>query len=350
VRRVRTITSVLAAVSFLAAAPAHAIGLDAVTQTASGVTTGGATLTGQITPLSLSTTYYFDVGTTTAYGIQTPVTSVQAPALLQAVQAPVSGLKPGTLYHYRLVAGEGLTAVFGLDKTFRTAAAPVIDPGSTSNPADPGAGNPAENAPGVGIPDDLPLPGNGHGGLTGVTPVLGRSVGVGPAAGTVRVKLPGSARYAPLGANAPLPVGSRVDARDGVVNLATALPDSGSQIAQFSGAVFEVRQAAGAGGLTDIYLRGGSFRSCRRAAHNRVSAARARTVRRLWGRDRGGRFRTRGQHAVATVRGTTWAVADRCDGTLTKVADGAVSVRDKVRKKTVLVKAGHSYLARARRR
>jgi hypothetical protein len=42
-------------------------------------------------------------------------------------------------------------------------------------------------------------------------------------------------------------------------------------------------------------------------------------------------------------------VADRCDGTLTKVTEGAVAVRDRVRHKTVLVKAGHSYLARARR-
>jgi hypothetical protein len=39
---------------------------------------------------------------------------------------------------------------------------------------------------------------------------------------------------------------------------------------------------------------------------------------------------------------------DRCDGTLTRVTEGAVAVRDKVRHRTVLVRAGHSYLAKSR--
>jgi hypothetical protein len=41
-----------------------------------------------------------------------------------------------------------------------------------------------------------------------------------------------------------------------------------------------------------------------------------------------------------------WDVEDRCDGTLTKVLKGTVSVRDFKKKKTVTVKAGKSYLAR----
>lgn len=41
--------------------------------------------------------------------------------------------------------------------------------------------------------------------------------------------------------------------------------------------------------------------------------------------------------------------ADRCDGTLTKVTRGRVAVRDFRRKKTVLLRAGKSYLARAPR-
>jgi archaeosine-15-forming tRNA-guanine transglycosylase len=71
-------------------------------------------------------------------------------------------------------------------------------------------------------------------------------------------------------------------------------------------------------------------------------------VRRLWGRDRGGRFRTHGRNSQATVRGTRWVTVDRCDGTLTRVTEGAVAVRDKVRHRTVLVRAGHSYLAKSR--
>jgi hypothetical protein len=47
------------------------------------------------------------------------------------------------------------------------------------------------------------------------------------------------------------------------------------------------------------------------------------------------------------VRGTIWLTQDRCDGTLTTVKRGTVSVRDLKRRRTVSVKAGHSYLARA---
>jgi hypothetical protein len=72
-------------------------------------------------------------------------------------------------------------------------------------------------------------------------------------------------------------------------------------------------------------------------------------VRRLWARDRGGRFRTHGRNSVATARGTAWLTVDRCDGTLTVVSEGAVEVRDGRRRRTVLVRKGRKYLARARR-
>jgi ferric-dicitrate binding protein FerR (iron transport regulator) len=82
----------------------------------------------------------------------------------------------------------------------------------------------------------------------------------------------------------------------------------------------------------------------------RARAAAASTGKRpprraLWGRDDHGRFRTRGSNSVATVRGTAWYVEDRCDGTLTRVSKGSVSVRDLHRQRTVVVKAGKSYLA-----
>jgi hypothetical protein len=71
-------------------------------------------------------------------------------------------------------------------------------------------------------------------------------------------------------------------------------------------------------------------------------------VRQLWAKDTKGRFVTRGRTAVATVRGTAWLTRDTCRGTLVQVTKGAVSVRDLVRKRTVLVRAGHRYLARVR--
>jgi ferric-dicitrate binding protein FerR (iron transport regulator) len=71
-------------------------------------------------------------------------------------------------------------------------------------------------------------------------------------------------------------------------------------------------------------------------------------VRRLWGRDKGGRFRTHGHNSTATVRGTRWLTEDRCDGTLTKVTSGAVDVRPRHgRQRVRRVKAGHSVFVRA---
>jgi hypothetical protein len=47
------------------------------------------------------------------------------------------------------------------------------------------------------------------------------------------------------------------------------------------------------------------------------------------------------------VRGTVWTTTDRCDGTLTTVRKGRVTVRDFRRRRSVVVRAGRSYLARA---
>jgi hypothetical protein len=47
------------------------------------------------------------------------------------------------------------------------------------------------------------------------------------------------------------------------------------------------------------------------------------------------------------VRGTIWLTIDYCNGTLTRVQQGIVAVRDDVKKRTVLVTAGRSYFAEA---
>jgi hypothetical protein len=105
--------------------------------------------------------------------------------------------------------------------------------------------------------------------------------------------------------------------------------------------------------MTSLALRGGSFSRCPRkssALAKASSVAREyparRVVRSLWARDRGGRFRTYGNNSVATARATAWVTRDRCDGTVTRVVEGSVAVRDRRRGKTVIVRAGHRYLAR----
>ena len=83
--------------------------------------------------------------------------------------------------------------------------------------------------------------------------------------------------------------------------------------------------------MTELALAGGDFSGLpakKGRRRGKVVASGATRTRRLWGRDRGGRFRTRGRHGSATVRGTRWLTEDRCDGTLFKVTEGAIDVRD----------------------
>jgi hypothetical protein len=81
----------------------------------------------------------------------------------------------------------------------------------------------------------------------------------------------------------------------------------------------------------------------------RAAVVKKKKTRRLWGSGKGS-FRTAGKYSAATIRGTTWLTQDTCTTTLTRVKQGVVSVRDNVLKKTVVVKAGRKYVARARRR
>ena len=66
----------------------------------------------------------------------------------------------------------------------------------------------------------------------------------------------------------------------------------------------------------------------------------------LKSRDRG-KFSTRGAYSAATVRGTAYTVEDTCAGTLTKVTRGSVVVDYFRRHKTIVVRAGHAFLAKA---
>jgi hypothetical protein len=179
-------------------------------------------------------------------------------------------------------------------------------------------------------------------------PVLGRAVSVGPAGGHVLVKRPGQG-FVPLSGAQQIPVGSLLDTSGGTVRLTSAANTRGAvQTGDFSGGVFQVGQSRTGGGLTDLKLSGGSFRDCIAMVGSRAAAATlsSRVVRRLRGKARG-RFRTRGRYSAATVRGTNWTVEDRCDGTLTRVKTGVVVVNDFHKRRSITIRAGKSYLARA---
>jgi hypothetical protein len=64
-------------------------------------------------------------------------------------------------------------------------------------------------------------------------------------------------------AGAELPVGATFDTRRGAVSLRTAGCRGRLQTGKFGGGLFTLRQPRSACGRVDIYLRGGSFKSCR---------------------------------------------------------------------------------------
>jgi hypothetical protein len=152
-----------------------------------------------------------------------------------------------------------------------------------------------------------------------------------------------------MAADAEVPFGSEIDASHARIALTSALPSGRTQTGRFGGGRFQLRD--GRRGYVDFYLRG---RACPRSGrHAHVGSAHAASARRrrrnhLWGHDHGGRFRTHGRHSQATVRGTRWLVADRCDGTLTLVTKGSVVVRDTVHHRRLVLHAGERYLARNR--
>jgi hypothetical protein len=100
------------------------------TEAAVNVTETGATLRGSVNPLGFPTTYYFDWGTTTAYGNRIPATDVSAGsgAEPQAVSQDLTGLAPGTTVHYRLVAANSFGPVGGADQSFATLVPPQVQP------------------------------------------------------------------------------------------------------------------------------------------------------------------------------------------------------------------------------
>ena len=118
--------------------------------------------------------------------------------------------------------------------------------------------------------------------------------------------------------------------------------------------MFKVTQAR-SGLATLALVEGAKFKgaptyaSCKTKKGKAVTAAlSAKTLQLLKGKDNHGKFRTKGRYAAATTRGTAWSVADRCDGTLTKVTQSSVLVNDFVRHISLTLRAGHSYLALAK--
>jgi plastocyanin len=103
-------------------------GPQATTGGAGGVTESGATVEGTVNPQGQPTSYFFNYGTSTAYGLKTVEKSAGSGSGDAPVSEQLAGLSPGTTYHFQVVAKNASGTSAGEDGTFTTAQAPPPPP------------------------------------------------------------------------------------------------------------------------------------------------------------------------------------------------------------------------------
>ena len=307
------------------------------------VSATGAGFLGSVDPDGLVTTASFQYGLdpkytgggAIVYTNSTPAQTVGSDFSNHAVTASVSGLVANAVYHVRLAATNSAGTTFGPDVTF-----------TTSHGATPGS------------------------------PTLGKTFNLAPVSGTVLIKINGV--FVPLTELTQIPKNTVIDALHGALSLTTAAtggshpahdaakgkkpkPKPKTQKGTFGGAVFKLSQAtrgAGKGLVTLTLVEGAGFKGAptyatckkpKKKAGDASAAAASSKALQLLHASAKGKFKTSGRYAAATVRGTKWTITDRCDGTLTHDITDSVAVTDFVHHKTIILHAGQSYLAKARK-
>jgi NHL repeat-containing protein len=108
------------------------------------ITDTSAVLVGRVDPNHSQTTYRFEYGTDTSYGNATPLDSAGSGARSVRVSKSITGLRPNTEYHFRLVASNAAGESQGADHTFTTEADPPRPSGRVYemvSPVDKNGGN-----------------------------------------------------------------------------------------------------------------------------------------------------------------------------------------------------------------
>jgi hypothetical protein len=339
-----------------------------------------------IDPDGADTTYTIEYGPTTSYGQETAPVDIGATPGPQSLTQTLTGLEPGKTYHFHVLAtnSAGPGGVSSADQPFTTVQ-PSPPTGQTNPPTVPPA--PSTNNPSPPAPAG-PEPKSGVLGFQATRaalppPVLGKTVNVTLVSGIVYVEPPPGATLASAASVSPfapfalgvqavealtkgrtfvpltearqIPVGSILETTHGVVGITTATTASQKgklQTGDFGAGIFKLLQNRKQKGLTDLDIIDNHSASQVCATGGKRGKGRAYAAKlssKTLGRVNAsghGHFAVRGQYSAATVRGTVWNVGNRCEGTLTHVTRGVVSVRDFVRRKTITLFTGESYLAR----
>jgi hypothetical protein len=163
--------------------------------------------------------------------------------------------------------------------------------------------------------------------------------------------------FIPFKGAASVPLGSTLDTRAGEVETTAAAngyaassPRARRQTARMRAGIFAIRQArkratarASAPIGVDVALvsPAGAERQC-------AASSRSKGLVRQLTMTAKGRFRALGAASTATAGNALFSTADRCDGTITTVGRGSVSVLAKGARAPQRVTAGHAYMVKAR--
>jgi hypothetical protein len=337
------------------------------------ITTTSAAFTATVNPNGLPTTVHFEYGgsfggvtvASITYGSSTPNQSVPADFANHTVTATVTGLLPNVTYHVRAVASNSAGNALGADQILQTPADPPPPPpvlGKTANVAPVSGIVYIELPPGATLASVSP-PALSFSALPSQAFTLLSSNGLAVTSGGAHAALTKGRSFIPLTEARQIPFGSILDTSKGVAKITTATtasPKGKVQFGDFGAGLFKLLQARKQKGLTELNVidnhparqlcatlgKGKGKKASIASGHGAGGHPSSQVLGRLTATSHG-HFTGRGQYSAATVRGTTWAVTNRCDGTLTRVVRGELVVRDFRKRKSITLFTGQSYLARA---
>jgi plastocyanin len=129
----------------------------ATTGEATSVSDTEETLKGMVNPDGEATKYVFDYGTDTGYGQHsTELTLAASDHTSHPVSATLTGLAPGTTYHFRLVAKNAKGPAEGADGVFKTLSPPPFEPSPRHE--EPPSSPPATISSASPSPEPKPVP------------------------------------------------------------------------------------------------------------------------------------------------------------------------------------------------
>jgi Ca2+-binding RTX toxin-like protein len=165
---------------------------------------------------------------------------------------------------------------------------------------------------------------------------------------SAQLGLPAMHRMVPLRYSILLASGHRkraaptLDTSDCPIRVRATPGQGRTASADVSGAAVTVSQSSGRRVTTTLTVRRPGCAGRRRSPNALPPEARlgVATDRRR------GRWRVKGKHSIAAAVGTDWVTLEGCSRTVTVVRRGRVQVFDRVKRRTVTVRAGHRYVAR----